>query len=83
MATGMEMMLKSMGFDPEKIKTTLIEAKNEIMAQVESVNTKLARIESKLDALNAPETGQPASVQNTPQIGAIENAGSDDTTRAN
>jgi hypothetical protein len=67
MASGFEMMLKSMGFDPEKIKATLIEAKNEIMTQVTSVNEKLARIEAKLDAQTAAGKD------------IVTNAGSDDT----
>lgn len=55
---GTEMMLKSLGLDPEKIKGSLIEAKNEIMAQVQTVNDSLARIEAKLDALTAQLKGE-------------------------
>ena len=51
---GMSMMLKSLGVDPEKIKASLMDAKESIEAQLKLLHEKLDRIERKLDAL--PET---------------------------
>jgi hypothetical protein len=51
MATGIEMMMKSMGVDPDKIKLALTNARDEIMAQVQSINDKLDLIAAKQDAL--------------------------------
>ena len=53
--SGMNMMLKTLGIDPEEIKASLIQAKNEIMAQVTSVNDRLARIETALGIAPATE----------------------------
>ena len=58
---GMEMMLKSFGFDPEQIKSGLLNAQKSIMeevqklhSEIESVNAKVTRIEIKLGTI--PET---------------------------
>lgn len=49
--TGMEMMLKSMGFDPDKIKQSLMQAQQQIEAQVKSVHDKLVVIDERLQRL--------------------------------
>ena len=56
--TGMEMMMKSMGFDPEKIKAefqsiqaTAIESLRNVSAKLDSIDARLLRIEIKLETL--------------------------------
>lgn len=44
------MMLKSFGFDPEKIKQQFQETAAQVMAKVDNIDARLARIEAKLDA---------------------------------
>lgn len=55
--TGIEMMLKSMGVNPEKIKAELTQAANEvvekIMKEVTDIKATQQRIEFKLDAILA------------------------------
>lgn len=48
---GLEMMLKSMGLDPEKIKTDMHEAQEKFSAVVAQLNEKLDNISAKLDNL--------------------------------
>jgi hypothetical protein len=54
MPSGFEMMLKSMGFDPEKIKQTLTESRDTIMKQVDQINAKLDVINLKLNEVLYP-----------------------------
>ena len=49
--TGMEMMLKSIGFDPDAIKASLNEAKAALDTKVDSIDAKLDSIDKRLDAL--------------------------------
>jgi len=46
--TGIEMMLKSMGIDPEQIKAGLIQAQQSIIGEVKSLHEKLASIDTKI-----------------------------------
>ena len=59
---GVDMMLKSMGIDPEKIKQSLMEAQQAIMSEVkeihnklDTINNRLIRIETKLDTMPQDE----------------------------
>ena len=48
MKSGIEMMLSSMGIDPDKIKETLLQAQTSVMDEVQKVNTKLDALDAKL-----------------------------------
>jgi hypothetical protein len=45
---GMEMMLKSFGVDPEKIKTQLIDAQKVVLSEVERLHSRLDNIDASL-----------------------------------
>jgi hypothetical protein len=49
MATGMEMMLKALGFDPQQ----MLEIVETMKAAVLDVNARLGRVEDKVDQLRA------------------------------
>jgi hypothetical protein len=49
MATGIEMLMKSFGVDPEQLKQSLINARDEIIKKQDEINERLTRIELKLD----------------------------------
>lgn len=50
---GMGMMLKSLGFDPEKIKKQLSEAQAAIEERVQGITNRLSEIESQNDSIYA------------------------------
>lgn len=50
---GMEMMLKSVGFDPEKIKKQLTDAQAMIEERVQGVSSRLSEIENQNDFIIA------------------------------
>lgn len=54
MTTGIEMMLKSMGVDPNAIKTALTTARDEVMNEVKKIHTRLDAIDAKLNAVLYP-----------------------------
>lgn len=51
--SGMIMMLKQFGFDPDVLKKVFTEARDQIEARISSVETSQARIEYKLYLLLA------------------------------
>jgi len=59
---GIEMMLKSMGIDPEKIRASLVDAQAQVMNEIskvhkllESIDAKVTRIEIKLETIPTNE----------------------------
>ena len=53
---GMQMMLRSFGVDPEKIKGSLMDAKQSIETELRNIHIKLDAIIARLDALeNLPQ----------------------------
>lgn len=63
---GLEMMLKSLGLNPDEIKKSI----EDFGAVVVKISMQLDRIENKLDALsNAPDTAETKSiVSEIPQL---------------
>ena len=53
MTSGVTMMLKSFGFDPEELKANLIAAKAEAEGYMAQVNARLAAIEARLGSMDA------------------------------
>lgn len=51
--TGIEMMMKQFGIDPEKIKAEFAAGFQKVMERVESVEKTQTRIEQKIDGLIA------------------------------
>jgi outer membrane protein TolC len=49
--TAMEMMMKSFGIDPEQIKQQALGQLTQVKSALDTLNTRLARIENKLDQL--------------------------------
>ena len=58
---GMQMMLKSMGVEPEKIQAQLTQAKDAIEAKVTSVDEKLSLILEKLTRIETKLQTMPDS----------------------
>ena len=54
---GMEMMLKSLGLDPEEIRKSV----NDVGVVIIKISQQLDRIEQKLDALGNDRANEPAS----------------------
>ena len=55
MAMGMEMLLKSMGFDPDVVREQFESARQQVDAKVQQIESKLDRIElsqSRIEAQN-------------------------------
>ena len=78
MASGIEMMLKSMGFDPEKLKAQLTQAQTvltdkvtEIESKLTSIQDSMLRIEIKLNTLPV-EMAQKLLTDNAPSIAELE-----------
>lgn len=56
--TAMEMMMKSLGIDPEQIKQQALGQLTQVKSALDTLNTRLARIENKLDAIIGHEPEQ-------------------------
>jgi hypothetical protein len=74
---GASMMLKSMGIDPEEIKTSLLLAKADVMTHVQSVDNKLAQVlanqanmDAKLNELLTRDILSPDERNQAPELSA-------------
>lgn len=75
---GMEIMLKSFGLDPEKIKSELVDAKDKIAGAIENLDSRLktiddrlTRIEIKLNTIPRDEAMK-LLAENTPTADELE-----------
>ena len=77
MAMGMEILLQSLGIDPEVIRKSI----TEVQTQFTLVNDRLARMEAKLDAALAGR-GELMPGQKTDTVVGAKNGDSDSHTGA-
>jgi hypothetical protein len=51
MPSGVELLLKSLGFDPDEIRTKIVETTSNLKTLLEDLNRKIAGLDARLDRI--------------------------------